>query len=140
MFESLKQSVRLSAVGRTARGRQVRSQDCQTASETLQKVIEAVQSQGRLDGQPRRSDGDAFKPFVRDFPQQRCRQSVSRQRPCEQDRKCPATPASIPPVAAEHPMSSHYTALVCRGVVAVHAAVPIERADQFTKGTGQRLD
>lgn len=106
----------------------------------MQEVIERFRCQGTAYALPRSAYGQAVQPFANGLPDHCRSKTVTRQRPGEQHRECPAATPSIAPVRAEYPVSSDDTTLVCRRIVAVHCAMPVETARAFAERAGQRFE
>jgi len=140
MLEGLKQRIAMLALGRTANPGQSRSQNAQTPPEPLDQVIEGIQRQGRCRSLPGCPDRKTGEPAQDSLPDQWGGETVSRQHPGEQNRKRATATASLSAVAAEHPVASGDASFVCRRIVAVHAAVPIERAAPFAERARHGLE
>lgn len=103
-------------------------------------MIEGIQRQRRFYRQPSGPDGHAAQPFMNGLPDQCCGETVPRQHPCEQNRKCAATAAPLSPVGTEHPLTSGDAAGVRLRMVAAHQAMAIERAQVFAERTAPGFD
>lgn len=135
MRKGVKQRIGTPAVGRTPDPGQSRSQNTQTAPESLDQMIERIQRQRRCRGLPGGPDRKTVAPPEDRLPDQCGGETVSRQHPGKQNRKRAAAAATLSAVGTECPLPPGDAACVRRRIVAIHPAVPIKRANLLAERT-----